>query len=99
MSIENILKDLDLQRNPNQEIVYAIVPLINDGKIIGNPMFFKSREKIFEVSVPFQKKGNYENLRFLIFPYADFFDIEYLGTYKAFLWSDPIKTQKIKKGD
>ncbi|WP_349667716.1 hypothetical protein [Lacrimispora sp.] len=99
VSIENILKDLNLQRNENDEIIYAIVTLINDGEIIEKPTFFKSRDNIFDVNIPFQIKNNYESLRFLIFPYAETFNSEYFGTYKAFLWSDPIKTQKIKKGD
>jgi len=84
VNLNDILKNFDLQRTDNEDIIYAIVPILNHGETLGSPLFLKTMESNFTVNIPVEVVSNFESIRYLIFPYAGSFNVNFLGSYKAF---------------
>lgn len=82
-----------------EKINYAIIPVINDGEVFGNVTYVKTEKSKFAFSCKIYLDTEIENIRFIVFPFANSYNDEFLKTYKAFLWSDPIITYKINRKD
>ena len=73
--------------------------MINDGEVFGNVTYVKTEKSKFAFSCKIYLDTEIENIRFIVFPFANSYNDEFLKTYKAFLWSDPIITFKINRKD
>lgn len=83
----------------NENIIYAIIPVINNGEVFGDVVYVKTDKSIFAFSYTLDMNTEIANIRFIIFPYANSYNDDFLKTYKAFLWSDPVITYKINRKD
>lgn len=98
VDLEKILADtsaIDSYKNRKKELNrYAVVPILNN-QIIGDVFYCESIESRFAFKISAKDFAPFDSIRFMIFPYPNEFNNNFLKTYKAFLWSDPYITYNL----
>ena len=104
ININKCFEGLQLQNefeNCNRnEISYAIVPIAYSysGEVeFWEPFSVKTDYEAFGFEARINSISDVYGIRFLIFPFANEYDDNFLKTFKAFLWSNPITTYTIFK--
>lgn len=90
--------EIDFENRKNEEIQYAIIPIgYNKNYRFLDPIFLKTDSQSFGFEMELSDIDDLSGMRLIIFPFANEYNDNFLSTYKAFLWSNPIITHIIFK--
>ncbi len=78
------------ENRTQKEINYAIVEIVDDR--FNNVLFYNSSKNYICFESDISKLHSLKKIKYIVFAYPNEFQLDYLKTYKAAMWSDPCVT-------